>query len=52
MLFESDVIASVCNFLKKHNFEIIQQLTLKDYGSNRNASKIKYLKLILYPSKI
>jgi predicted CopG family antitoxin len=34
MLFESDVINSVCDFLKKHDFEIIQQLNENQQGDD------------------
>jgi predicted CopG family antitoxin len=34
MLFESDVITSVCNYLKNNNFEIIQQLNENQQGDD------------------
>ena len=34
MLFESDVISSVCDYLKKNNFKIIQQLNENQKGDD------------------
>ena len=46
MLFESDVISSVCNFLKKYDFEIIQQLNENQQGDDiiaKNKSQKMYI---------
>ena len=34
MLFESEVISAVCNYLKEYNFEILQQLDENQKGDD------------------
>jgi len=47
MLFESDVISSVCDYLKKNNFEIIQQLNENQKGDDIIAINNKKQKIYI-----
>jgi hypothetical protein len=47
MLYESDVITSVCNFLKKYNFEILQQLNENQKGDDIIAINNKKQKIYI-----
>jgi predicted CopG family antitoxin len=47
MLFESDVISSVCNYLKKYNFDILQQLDENQKGDDIIAINNKGQKIYI-----